>query len=345
MYCKRLNIVKVQFSILFFLFTFIIIACCRDDDPVIEKGWHTIYQNDDLYLYSIKFIDSKNGYLYAGAPGTGLTNWLFLLSTSDGGNTWTQIASYPTIDIRDIFPLTKNVLLAIGFHVHRSNNNGRTWMDISSQFPDATSINDLHIFDSNTWLILYCDDIIKTTDAGLTWQTVFHTDSMIYFNRFSFPSKEVGYACIGTINEDVPFSLGLIVKTTNGGQSWAFLKPEPWKTNNVQIPYIYALQFVTDQIGYMATYDFKLYKTVDGGENWVLVHDDHHCYGLQHFITENMGYYTDGVTIYLTNNGGKSWEVDYSINTDNSDILSWTFLNTGAIYASTRDHKIIRKLK
>ena len=87
------------------------------------------------------------------------------------------------------------------------------------------------------------------------------------------------------------------------------------------------------------------YKTIDGGNNWTLVNKNNSTSGLEYFISENLGYYSDGQIIYTTINGGKSWMQDYSIGTDyqNGDITNWTFVKTGQGFATTKDHRIIKK--
>jgi hypothetical protein len=64
--------------------------------------------------------------------------------------------------------------------------------------------------------------------------------------------------------------------------------------------------------------------------------------GLQHFISEKIGYYNDGITVYVTNDGGKTWKLDNYNDAQGSDIRYWTFLETGQGYALTRDHRIIK---
>jgi hypothetical protein len=75
------------------------------------------------------------------------------------------------------------------------------------------------------------------------------------------------------------------------------------------------------------------------------VHENHNSNGLQHFISEDIGYYSDGITVYLTNDGGKSWKIDNYNDARGGDILYWTFLETGKGYALTRDHRIISNNK
>jgi len=334
--------VKISLALLFLT---ILMASCKHDDPIPVNNWHTIYQNKDLYLYSVKFLDKNNGYVLADSSAThNSANWRFILTTTDGGTNWIvnhyQFSAYDELLV-DIFPMGNGNLLGIGYHVYKSSDNGKTWTDVSPQFVGSRN-NDLHIIDSTTWVVASGSYIYRTNNAGQTWQTVFQTNFMGVFDHFSFPSPTVGYANIGAVDSDNGASVGLIVKTTDAGQTWTILHPEPWKSNNISIPDM-SMQFVTDQIGYLSTiWDYKLYKTVDGGSHWALVHNTDSI-GLACFLNENLGYYTDGVTIKVTNDGGKNWKVDYYNNAKNSDILTWTFLETGQGYALTRDQRIIKR--
>jgi len=334
---------------------YLLTGCDRKDEDIFQNdNWQTIYQNDDLELYSISFLDKDNGFVMADSSGIHVTNdWKFVLWTEDGGNTWYHITcstydtvnEFPLYDIGSIFPISLNVLLTTGDQVHKSIDKGKTWVNVSPQLRGST-INDVHIIDSITWLVAKGNHIVRTNNGGQTWQTVFQTDFMGAFDRFSFPSTNVGYANIGVKDYDHALSAGLILKTIDSGVTWTVMDPEPWKSGEVSIPYICALQFITEEIGYISTFDeYKLYKSIDGGNNWTLVHNNNNSIGLEYFISENIGYYSNGDTIFVTGDGGKKWKIDYYNTTLNSDILTWTFVDTGKGYALTRDHRIIKKIK
>jgi photosystem II stability/assembly factor-like uncharacterized protein len=117
--------------------------------------------------------------------------------------------------------------------------------------------------------------ILRTEDACLTWQTVFQTDLMDVFEHFSFTSQSEGYANIGVVDLDHYASVGVIVKTTNGGQTWTTMSPNPWKLKRVLIPYLVAMQFINSLKGVISTYgDYRLYKTIDAGLSWSIVQND-----------------------------------------------------------------------
>jgi len=114
--------------------------CIKTEDPIIQNNnWQTIFQNNDLHLYSIEFLDKNYGVVMAeknAIPGE--SDWKFVLSTEDGGNTWdlitcstidtsNQLALY---DIGFVHIISKNILLATGYNVHKSTDNGKTWSNV-----------------------------------------------------------------------------------------------------------------------------------------------------------------------------------------------------------------------
>jgi len=203
----------------------------------------------------------------------------------------------------------------------------------------------VYVIDSITWLVAKGNMILRTNNGGHTWETVFKTDFMGALKLFSFPTPDIGYITDNVLDMDHYISAGLIIKTVDGGLSWAVLTPEPWNSNKKILPYIVALQFTNNLEGYMSTVDnYDLYKSSDGGNSWLLVMNKIATNGLQHFISDQIGYSSDGVTINFTGDGGKTWTIDNYDNNPGSDILTWTFLPSGQGYALTRDHRIIKNM-
>ncbi len=336
-------------TLLFVILVIPFLSSCERKDNLIKQNnnWQSIYQNDDLDLLSIKFLDKNNGFVFGSLTTYTRPYWQLLLTTTDGGNTWTSDTCKLTDRIYGgVFPLDKKQILGIGDHIYKSSNTGESWTDITAQLSVGGRTFGSYIIDSLTWIFTRSGEIYRTNNGGQTWQLVYNISPGAIYENFTFPSSSVGYASTGGVIMDIApgygGSSGSILKTYDGGQSWNKLNPEPWKSNGGSMPYIIALQFITDQIGYIATYNSKLYKTLDGGNNWSLVHDNHYSNGLQHFVSEKVGYFSDGTTVYFTNDGGKTWKVDNYNDTQGSDILYWTFLETGQGYALTRDHRILK---
>ena len=347
----RSIIVKIFSLIVLFC---ILSVCNKPDDPIIQNNnWQTIYQNSDLNLYSIKFLDKSYGVVMAETDAVhGKLDWKFVLTTENGGNTWDQITcstidtsnQFSLYDIGFVHIISKNVLLATGYNVHKSTDNGKTWTNVSPNWSGA-SINDAYVIDSITWLVAKGNMILRTNNGGQTWVTVFQTDFMGALQLFSFPSSNIGYITDGIVDMDHNVSAGLLLKTIDGGLSWTVLAPEPWESNKILLPYIVSLHFTNNLEGYMSTIgDSDLYKSLDGGKSWSLVANNNFTNGLQYFINDKTGYSSDGVTVKITNDGGETWGIDNYNDTPGSDILTWTFLPSGQGYALTRDHRIIKNM-
>lgn len=196
------------------------------------------------YLTSAFFLDGNTGWV-AGDPRT-------ILKTTDGGATW------------------------------------------STQPLDDAFAGPLSVFfvDSQTgWVVGSVGTILKTTDGGVTWtrQSPFtaYALSSVYFADAS-----TGWA-VGT-------TLGnIILKTTDGGHTWAIQSPgaggysmtcadantcwvvgrsnilrtmdggATWTSQSVANQDFYGVAFVNATTGWVVGMGGAIYKTTDGGGNWV----------------------------------------------------------------------------
>ena len=78
--------------------------------------------------------------------------------------------------------------------------------------------------------------------------------------KFTLPSKEAGWLEIGDLEASVVQQL---YKTTDGGNTWKLMR---W---NYPDTAYYSWQFITDKIGWIATFPNALIlHTINGGENW-----------------------------------------------------------------------------
>lgn len=99
--------------------------------------------------------------------------------------------------------------------------------------------------------------IYRTTNGGISWDTVNTIFNTSWFADIYFPSKNIGYTCGGTA-----FGLhkSMVAKTTDGGTTWDSL------TSNL-CGYEFSLtHFVNDTLGFFA--GECLYKTTNGGQSF-----------------------------------------------------------------------------
>ncbi len=169
--------------------------------------------------------------------------------------------------------------------------------------------------------------IFRTYNNGATWQAidiVVTTTAPAFtaptLSQLAFPSRLVGYAA-GSRNG--------IFKTINGGTTWTSINPFPAVNQfppgfpNTAITYT-EIMAVDDNtvfaVGNMFTTTGikRVYKTIDGGANWIDITGTipallpvGNITGVL-FHDANNGYVIIGSTIFKTNDGGASWVMDIS---------------------------------
>lgn len=119
--------------------------------------------------------------------------------------------------------------------------------------PHGNALRTVELIAPNT-VIAFGDagTVQKSTDNGNTWQVKYIDQAIREFRGASFVSASVGYAC---------GSDGLLVKTTDGGETFTQLNPG---TDVL----LYSIAFVDADTGYVGGASGTLLKTTDGGTTW-----------------------------------------------------------------------------
>ncbi len=160
--------------------------------------------------------------------------------------------------------------------------------------------------------------IIKTVDAGETWQTI-----------YPLIGTSPGFEKIEFITADIGFATGynIILKTIDGGATWDELQ----LSNDV---YMYNdIQFYDQNIGFISALleespYFELNLTTDGGETWTPTTDITSIPALHTVYADQNTMYSVGSDerVAKSIDGGQSWELiysgmigDYSIKTEFKD--------------------------
>ncbi|OGX90356.1 WD40/YVTN/BNR-like repeat-containing protein [Hymenobacter coccineus] len=334
-------------------------ACSRGTDPHPDNAaWRPLpYGAPALAGFSeARFASAQVGWVIGGYVADRY-QYSPLLTTRDGGATWTRQNLYPmTLNgFRTLAPVTEQLVFAVGVDpvagavgapstpasgqaVYKSTDGGTTWQLLpGSGFLGSFR---LHFFDDQTGLSFKNNWIQRTTDGGASWRTVFNPAAGNW-DWVQFPGPTAGYAAGGYVGGGFAggiFSNGSLAKTTDGGATWQAL---PWDHQ-----YINSLSFVSPAVGFTATFpDQHLYKTRDGGTTWQLVNDQLPASGRGHFFNEQEGYFTNGASIFYSADGGLSWQEQYHT-TPNSQypasINSLDFPTPAVGFAVTSDGQIIR---
>ena len=339
------------------------LAACQRTDPSARRAiWQPAsYGSPALTSFSeARFASAQVGWVIGGYSAD-LSRYNALLSTRDGGATWTRQNLYPlTLNgFLSIAPVSEQVVFALGVDpvaatpgapsnpagsraVYKSTNGGTSWQQLpGTGFLDSFQ---LHFFTATAGLSLKNQRIQRTTDGAISWSTVLDSNGTGDWNRLQFPGGSVGYVAGGGVSSGIAggyISRGALAKTTDQGATWQVL---PWDKQ-----FISSLSFVSATVGFAATFpDYHLYKTQDGGLTWTLVNGQIPAVSNGQFLTEAEGYFTEGAHIYATSDGGLTWQQDYQVAPNSqypASINSLTFPTPAAGFAVTADGQIIKGIR
>lgn len=215
-----------------------------------------------------------------------------IYKSTDAGHTWQFKYSFPSPYYSSIgleFVNANVGFTALAGGIYKTTNGGSSWTYTT-------------ILDEPLACVKFIDENIgfvsggynrrftkKTTDGGLTWQTV----NNISFRKMKFLNPNVGYAM--TTNP------GKIYKTTDSGNNWVDIY-----TANEEI---YDFDFADENTGYIAGNPGIQRKTTDGGLTWQEIPNLQYMYtSIVRFADVNTGYaISDYGYIYKTTDGGDSW--------------------------------------
>jgi photosystem II stability/assembly factor-like uncharacterized protein len=196
------------------------------------------------------FTNNSIGYLTTsiyGPPGGSA-----IYKTLDGGNSWTQTNSYPSIPtLQDMSFTNENTGFIVGYsgRMLKTNNAGLTWS--SEQLPFVETLISVS-FPSETvgyatgYSSVSGSEVIKTSDGGNTWQQLATGGQFNSALRtISFSTDEVGFAA----GEN-----GRIISTVDGGTTWQTSFSPVNET-------FYASKFVNPTLGFLAGTNGTLLKT------------------------------------------------------------------------------------
>ncbi|HSG68565.1 MAG TPA: hypothetical protein VK994_07660, partial [Bacteroidales bacterium] len=185
-------------------------------------------------------------------------------------------------------------LLALTYFPILSPAQGNYWFP-QNPAPLVEDLRDISVIDPNT-AIVACEEglILKTTNGGFSWDTLFYHDDPIFsFNKLFFTDEQNGWV----IGE-------MVIKTTNGGVNW-YSCP-------VCLDVVNDIFFIDPQIGYLAGKEGNkatILKTSDGGQSWTPILSDSTLWTTMcvQFISVNVGYAGGYQKVLKTMDGGETW--------------------------------------
>ncbi len=264
------------------------------------ETWHSASVPDSgKFFYSVKFINSFMAYMGGEYQSTG--EYVFPSDVFKGSG-------------RKAFFL-------------KSTNYGKDWAGIAS--PDLYKFNNLEAIDfinedqgvaianNNEAIKGFTDKIIITTNSGSSWNLSFPMNDTIPVDLVSvqYVSDNLIYSA-GNYHQNNTYK-GMLFKSTDLGLFWEITSIDDLIINNISF---------TDRVtGYLLGLNSKnsfssLYKTSDGGENWILLRsfEDNYYTGVS-FLKESGTGMLFGFRIFYEN-PAVSLTTDYGITWRNQSI-------------------------
>lgn len=205
------------------------------------------------YLNRLYFIDVNTG-LVVGSLG-------LIRKTTNGGVSWITQTSPVGGGLNGVKFINTNTGFIAGNSrtILFTTDGGSTWIYRPFGSNDGWW-NDVYFFDANTGIVVgnspTGQSIIKTTDAGLSWNYV--TSSIGPISRVAFADNIVGF-CVG--------GGGSIIKTTNSGNNWFSIFNITYGCYGVSVVDINNIIAV----GGGGTFggNGKVVRSTNGGLNWI----------------------------------------------------------------------------
>jgi len=245
-------------------------------------------------VYSIYFVDENNGWIGTASNG--------ILYTSDGGVNWTQqITSSNTIYDLNFYNSQNGFAVDSKGIIYSTTNGGSTWL--LYQTPAKRALRAIAIDGNNVYAVGDAGSIYRSTDSGANWEEKFSYigNALEFQRRVIFVNDNVGYICGGSSSS--ADSLGYVLKTTDGGETWIQL-PYNFKTQ------LYAIAAPSENVIYTSAGSSLVFKSTDGGQTWqktTIYTTATTLWDIQ-FYNESLGYACGSSgRIFKTTNGGANW--------------------------------------
>lgn len=290
-------------------------AATHWDEGILLRSYDGGITTDSIMFPNVSllrhhFINGRTGFI-AGYSAFSSGNNLY--KTSDAGNTWQEMnlsinGGTQHFHIRFTGPATGFV--GIDNVLYQTSDGGNTFSS-RELISDPHYISNIYFITPQTGFVslvrtqtngeLYRDMIFRTNDSGTTWQAVYSEQPpaqtvFVYpgISNMQFIDPQTGFA----VASGIP---GLLLQTSDGGQSWDTLSTSfinTWES-------LRDVHFITEQTGYITTGQHIL-KTTDGGQSWqqqsILPTGSYYIVSID-MVNEDLGY-VSGHGIFKTTNGG-----------------------------------------
>jgi len=272
----------------------------------VQAQWQEVLDLPADYCSGIEFKNDSVGIIVTGAK---------FLYTQDGGTTWdiirapTGILHYDWLDDSTLYFTNQGRLF-------KTFDLGNTWVFITPN----EQLGLIEFTSKNIGYSYASDDILKTTDGGITWSV---------YNLYS--TSTGNYTDLVFVNADVGFASGWytrgVDRTTDAGETWQYNDDnQTWD-----------LFFLNENEGFSCGFYGVVKRTVNGGETWESINVPNSTQVLRSiWCKDKLTCLTAGSLGYIgvTNDGGQTWVEESAGTTDDFRYTGcsskYCFLSTGA---------------
>jgi photosystem II stability/assembly factor-like uncharacterized protein len=214
----------------------------------------------------------------------------------DGGSSWTILSTPVTNLLLKTHSYNGQIVLVTGYDgiILRSSDGGENFIQVTSGVGNGYDLWGVQMLnDTLGWVCGLNQTLLKTTDAGLTWQSV-STGLNQHYWSLDFIDEQYGMIACGG---------GKILKTTDGGSGWTQIQAGDTRA-------LYTIDVIDSLHIAAAGANGKNVYSSDSGVTWISnsdipVFSATNCID---FINADTGYTVQDVyNIRKTTNRGQSW--------------------------------------
>ncbi len=253
-----------------------------------QSGWQVQYDSLGEEYYDIYFINGNTGWA--------IETWQTgkILKTTNSGLNWFVISTLQFHDGTGIAFYNESIgwISASSALLMRTTNGGYNWIYCDCGIcTNADDFIDVQFINQSTGWAYGDQRVFKTTNGGVNY---FPLQCSIVVNNGFFLDALNGW--VGGYN-----GTG---KSTNGGSIWG---------QYAYVSLVQGIHFANLNTGWICTFDGKIYKSTNSGENWNQQYSGNRRLYKTQFVNENTGWVIgDTGTILKTTNGGVNWYMQSS---------------------------------
>ncbi|MDN5215235.1 YCF48-related protein [Fulvivirgaceae bacterium BMA12] len=190
-----------------------------------------------------------------------------------------------------------------------TTNGGKTWTETllggesDHQLANFQFLNDKtgYLLIANQNRFFPIDKIIKTTDGGATWEQLPLPNMVI--RNMTWVNEDIGFAAGGP---GFVLEENLVIKTVDGGKSWTTDTLPTWKGFNMN--HCFDIKMQDAQRGLVVGAGGSVYYTTDQGENWqtgTFTYPDIEAIDM---VSDKVGYAAGANGLFMKTTDGQQWD-------------------------------------